>query len=427
MREGDQFTITGLPQGSNDYCYTMEITDNAGGVQTANFQADTNGTLLVTVNDETMGGQYADAANSSQTVVEDTGDNGGESNGATLAVEEVTADEIKIDVIPEAQINGDAAVENERPDVYTFTVNEVYTVNLFADTTRDYEVTIKSTEGGTVKAYVNGEFTAPKAGKIAVPAGARVQIRLSSNTGYELQSLTMLYPDGRSVDLTGAYDTLIDDDVTIKAVFAKTQTLLTIRVENGAVSGKQEMLVSPNSRVTAVADAAPEGKVFAYWSQNGNDSVPVSYDDIYTFIATSDVNLKANYADEAAVQTANIAMDAASASHVTTVNGAYSLLYSGKITLPEGAQIEEFGLVLTNQSADDCTAENFVIGGTVNGKSVAKIVGQTVTDGQVSINVNNVKADQTRTGRLYMTVKLADGTTQTIYSNTWSELNTPAA
>jgi hypothetical protein len=41
--------------------------------------------------------------------------------------------------------------------------------------------------------------------------------------------------------------------------------------------------------------------------------------------------------------------------------------------------------------------------------------------------VNNVKAGQTRTGRLYMTVRFADGTTQTIYSNTWSELTTPAA
>ena len=216
--------------------------------------------------------------------------------------------------------------------------------------------------------------------------------------------------------------------MTIKAVFVETASLLTVTVENGAVSGRQELKVKPYSRVTAVAEAAPEGKVFAYWAQDGADDVPVSYDEVYTFIVTSDADLKAIYADETAAQTAGIAMDAAADTHVTLVNGRYSLAYTGKITLPEGAQIEEFGLLLTNQSGSDCTAQNFVIGGKVNGVNVAKIAGQTLTEeGQCRINVNNVAAGQTRTGRLYLTVRLADGSTQTIYSNTWSELNTPAA
>ena len=47
--------------------------------------------------------------------------------------------------------------------------------------------------------------------------------------------------------------------------------------------------------------------------------------------------------------------------------------------------------------------------------------------GQLQINVNNVKAGAARTGRLYLTVKFADGTTQTLYSDTWNQLNTPAA
>ena len=311
--------------------------------------------------------------------------------------------------------------------MYTFTVNDVYTVNLFAESTRDYAVTLKSTTGGVVKAYVNGTLAVPQGGKITVPGGANVQIRLAANTGYELQSLTMVYPDGRTISLVGSYNAKIDDDITINAVFVETSALLRIRVENGAVSGKSEMLVSPNSRVTAVADTAPAGKVFAYWTAN-DGTAPVSYNNIYTFIATSNVDLKAVYADEAVEKTANIEMDLANPAQVTLVNGKYTLAYSGRITVPEGAQIEEFGLVLTNQSADDCTAENFVIGGKVNGKNVAKLVGQTVTEeDQCLINVNNVAEGQTRTGRLYMTVKLADGTTQTIYSSTWAQLNTPAA
>ncbi len=428
----NQFTITGLPQGSNDYRYTMTITDVAGGEQTVNFQANADGSVVVTVNDETMGGKYADAANTQIGGQSNEPTNGAsiseieETSLASLAIEEVSADEILIDAIPDENRNGDAAPE-ARPDMYTFTVNDVYTVNLFAESTRDYAVTLKSTTGGVVKAYVNGTLAVPQGGKITVPGGANVQIRLAANTGYELQSLTMVYPDGRTISLVGSYNAKIDDDITINAVFVETSALLRIRVENGAVSGKSEMLVSPNSRVTAVADTAPAGKVFAYWTAN-DGTAPVSYNNIYTFIATSNVDLKAVYADEAVEKTANIEMDLANPAQVTLVNGKYTLAYSGRITVPEGAQIEEFGLVLTNQSADDCTAENFVIGGKVNGKNVAKLVGQTVTEeDQCLINVNNVAEGQTRTGRLYMTVKLADGTTQTIYSSTWAQLNTPAA
>ncbi len=434
--ENNSFTITGLPAGNNDYCYTMKITDGAGSEQSFNFQANADGSVTITINDETMGGGYAAAA--AQPLAGSTGTDpaNGISVGAieeaaltTMSIEEVDAETIAADTIGEAQPAGEEAPEEtERPDVYTFKVNDVYTVNLFASTERDYEVTLKSTVGGIVKAYVNGAFTAPKAGKVAIPAGAQVQIRVSARAGYELESLTMVYPDGRTTDLVGAYNAEIDDDVTIKAVFAQTAALLTVRVENGAVSGQQEVKVSPYSRVAVVAEQAPEGKVFAYWVQDGDEDVPVSFEEIYTFIVMSDVTLKAVYADAPVAATANITMDAASAAQVTVVNGKYTLSYSGRITLPEGAQIEEFGLLLTNQSADSCTAENFVIGGQVNGVNVAKLAGQTLTEeGQCKINVNNVAAGQTRTGRLYLTVKLADGSTQTIYSNTWSELSTPAA
>ena len=423
-----QFTVTGLPKGNNNYVYSMYICDNAGHDGTFNFRASADGSVVITVNDETMGGSYAQAAAAPAPETTDPADLIGagaidQGELTTLSVEEVQPDVIAANTIEEAQIVGSAA-EEDRPDLYTFMLNEIYTVNLFADT-GEYEMTLKSTTGGIVKAYVNGEFAPAKAGKVTVPGGSQVQIRVSAKAGYELQSLTMTYADGRTVDLVGAYNAEINSDVTVKAIFTSTNAKLRIRVENGAVSGKQELLVSPYSRVTAVAEAAPEGKVFAYWAQNGADDVPVSYDAVYMFIATSDVDLKAIYADEPVAQTASIVMDAASPTHVTVVNGANTLSYSGRITIPEGAQIEEFGMVLTNQSAADCTAENFVIGGQVNGKNVVKVTGKTLTEeGQCKININNVASGQTRTGRLFLTVKLADGTTQTIYSNTWSELTT---
>ena len=431
----NQFTISGLPKGNNDYNYTMTITDNAGSDYTENFRASSDGTVVVTVNDETMGGSYAAAAaapaadsqgtesvNGIGPVLQDTE----EADLTMLSIEEVQPDVIAVDTIEEAQI-AQAAAE-DRPDLYTFTLNEIYTVNLFADAARDYSMTLKSTVGGILKAYINGVFSPVKQGKVVVPAGSQVQIRVSSRAGYMLTDLTMQYSDGRTVNLVGAYNAEINDDVTVKAIFQKTDALLKVSVENGAVSGKSELQVSPYSRVAVVAKAAPEGKVFAYWAQDDDDDVPVSFDSIYTFIVTSNVKLKAIYAEAPTEKTAGIVMDAKDDTHVSVVNGMYTLSYSGKITVPDDAMIEDFGLLLTNQSADDCTEDNFVIGGQVNGVNVAKISGQTMTEeGQCKINVNNVKAGQTRTGRLYLIVKLADGSTQTIYSNSWSELNTPAA
>ena len=238
----------------------------------------------------------------------------------------------------------------------------------------------------------------------------------------------MIYDNGTSVTLDGAYVAEINDDVVIKAVFKKTEALNLVTVENGMVNGRNAVKVSPYSQISVVANEAPAGMKFAYWALGGADGTPVSYDEIYTFVVTGDTALTAVYTDTDIDQTASIAMDAASDSHITVVNDRFSLSYSGKITLPEGYEIVEFGMVLTNQDAQYCTSDNLVIGGVVNGVATAKILGETLTEnGQCKLNINNVAAGVTRTGRLFMTVCDADGNTFTVYSDTWSVLTTPIA
>ena len=423
------FTVTGLPDSNKTY--TMYVVDNAGGESTVNFRPATDGSVTVTVNDEIMGGEYAAAAaapEAGSTAGDDVNGAGagaiGEDALTMMAVEAVQPNEIAADTLD--GVEAPATEEAELPEVYTFSLNNVYTVNLFNPTGKEYDVTLKSTAGGIVKAYVNGEFTPAKAGKVTIPNGAQVQIRVAARTGYELQSLVMIDTNGTTTSLVGTYNAEIRDNVTIKAVFTETSSMITVSVENGAIGGSEQRVVRPYTQVTVVANAAPEGKVFAYWTQDGQENMPVSYDEAYTFIATSNTTMTAVYADEPTEKTAGIVMDAADASHITVVNGAYTLSYSGKIIVPEGAQIEEYGMVLTNQSAADCTAENLVIGGSVNGVGVVKLTGSTLTgDGQCKLNVNNVRGGQTRTGRLFVTIRLADGTTQTLYSSTWSELITP--
>ena len=85
-------------------------------------------------------------------------------------------------------------------------------------------------------------------------------------------------------------------------------------------------------------------------------------------------------------------------------------------------------MVLSNQDAQYYTSENLVIGGEVNGVATVKIVGETLTEqGQCKLNINNVAEGATRAGRLFMTVRDADGNEYTVYSNTWSVLTTPIA
>ncbi len=142
----------------------------------------------------------------------------------------------------------------------------------------------------------------------------------------------------------------------------------------------------------------------------------------------SGLTFSASASETGANGSASLVMDPPDLTQVTAVNGNYSLAFSGTITTPENMQLDSFGLVLTNQRGGDCTADTLVIGGKVNGVNVAKLAGQSLTDeGRCLILVNSVKPGQTRTGRLYAIVRLADNSTQTVYSDTWSEMRTPCA
>ncbi|MCR5484680.1 MAG: hypothetical protein K6F09_03715, partial [Clostridiales bacterium] len=257
--------------------------------------------------------------------------------------------------------------------------------------------------------------------------GSELQLKVVVNTGYKLGALTVTYDDGTTADLNGSYKKLIAGDVTISAVFEETEVKYRLDVVNGTVDSKTFKEVSPYSQVTVAANDAPEGKEFLYWAKDSEDGAIVSFEKIYSFKMTSDLKLVAVFGDETAEKAASVTIDDANDSHVTLVNGRYSLGYSGRVAVPEGCTVTEYGIVLSNQPAESYTAENFVIGGNVNGVATAKIAGSSLTsDGQFKINVNNVKPDSTRAARAYLTYTDASGASHTIYSNTWSVLTTAA-
>lgn len=434
---GNSFTVTNLYENgmaNQAGVYSMYIIDNAGHQQTIDFHSNpaNNGSVTITVNDsERMVGSYSEAAK--QPIILDSSSESDVAAAAiaddtmtVMSVQEAGLAEIKTNVLDDVMAAAPEADVEEENEIYSFILNTVYTVKLFVP--EDCNMTITTTEGGIVKTYIDGVYAPVKSGCVTIPGGSTVQLRVAVKAGYELQSLTMVYDNGKNVVLDGAYNAELRGDVTVKAVFVKSDSKLVVAVENGAINGRAKMSVSPYSQVTVAANEAPEGKQFAYWAQGGADGTPVSYDEVYTFVVTANIQLTAVYTDTAVEKKASIMMDAASDSHIMVINGKYSMAFSGKITLPEGAEIEQFGMILTNQSGEACTAENFVIGGSINGVSNVKLVGTTLTEqGQFKMNINNVAPGATRTGRMYMIVKLADGSTQTIYSNTWTTLTTPEA
>ena len=440
----NSLTVSGLDPTLNSGKYVLYVEDWAGCNNKCYIQCTSNGMFTITICDESMpegyrpvypegeqtGVELLDIPNETETAEAPASENeisimtidisdADEAGGSTL---EPKSELTVVDKEPENEDKSGSYVDFN----YSFVFNEVYTVNLFTKTNKDYNVTLKSTTGGSIRTFVNNEYKAPKNGLLMIPGGSDVQVKIITYSGYELTSITMTDSSGVITALDGSYTTEIHDDVTITAYFAETSSFNTVTVFNGTIDGKETVKVNPYTQVMAIANKAPEGKVFAYWASGGADGSIVSYDEAYIFFVTGDTVLTAVYADSAVTAQPSVVMDAASSSHITVVNGKYSLAYSGKLTIPEGYTLVEFGLVLSNQPAEYYTSENFVIGGAVNGVNTAKIRGESLTEqGQFKINVNNVASGATRAGRLYMVYKDAAGNEVLIYSSTWSVLTTP--
>ena len=141
-----------------------------------------------------MGGRYGEEANTPPENLEIEETSAAAPEMSLMTISPATIEEIAADTLgtaAPAEIEAEELAE-ELPDVYTFSLNGYYTVNLFAKVGRDYELTLKTTEGGVIKAYVDGEFASPEAGKITVPGGSDVQIKVATKAGYELSTLSMI-------------------------------------------------------------------------------------------------------------------------------------------------------------------------------------------------------------------------------------------
>ncbi|NLO46344.1 MAG: hypothetical protein GX107_07625 [Clostridiales bacterium] len=287
------------------------------------------------------------------------------------------------------------------------------------------DISLSTSIGGSLLAYVGQNLAAPQAGSLKINYGTTVSIKPICQKGYELNQIYVTHADNTREYLNGFYTFIVSEQTRFTAIFVESDSRNLISVFDGTANGKCALRVDMFSGVTAIADKPEDGKKFSHWVDE-NGSI-VSYSEVYSFVSASDLELHAVYADleDAIVQVPSIITNSASQNHITVVNGAYSLSYSGSILIPEGYEIVEFGLLLTNQ-ADGVTSENFIIGGSINGVGVQKLVGSTITEtGQIKMSVNRVAPDSVRTGRFYLTYTDGDGNTFTLYSESWASLTTP--
>lgn len=191
--------------------------------------------------------------------------------------------------------------------------------------------------------------------------------------------------------------------------------VITDELKVSVFNGESDKAVSTyyDNRATATVTAEKVvGKKFSHWV-NENDRI-ISYNETYSFIVVSNTVLKAVYVDENTMIEKNPSIVMDPNCSITKVSDKYRLSFNGKLFLPEGYTLVEYGMLFTPVA--DPNKNEFVIGGSVT--PMQKLVATNKnSEGQYVININNVKPGVARSGRMYMMYKDTNGKTITIYSD----------
>ncbi len=302
----------------------------------------------------------------------------------------------------------------------------------------EYPLTIQ-TANGTVKAYIVTEKTDEEGNVTTEETPAKekvkkydtVRLQATPNAGYRLSGIKLtdtLHP-GQTVELDGNFTFEMSSVITVEAVFEKIPGIKVTVGEHAKIENKEmdeNNSAEFNSReVAKVSAIVPEGKKFSHWV-NGEGAI-VSYDQTYSFVVLNEIELTPVFVegDKEVEESVMAVMDpTGTVIEFPAGSGKYRLSYSCKTSVPEGYTVVERGIILTNQIINDSNKDQFVIGGKINGISVAKMKLDS-GNGQFIINVNNVKPGQSRVGRTYIIYKDKDGNQDTKYSEDWLSLTTP--
>ena len=172
---------------------------------------------------------------------------------------------------------GDEVVSTDNP--YTFTATE--DVTLVANfKLKTYTVTVTAENGTLEGLATDGKYE----------HGATVTLKAIANTGYEFVNWTK---GGEEVSTDETYTFKAIADVTLVANFKLKTYTVTVTAENGTLEGLATDGKYEHGATVTLKAIANTGYEFVNWTKGDEE---VSTNATYTFIATEDITLAANFA-----------------------------------------------------------------------------------------------------------------------------------
>ena len=168
--------------------------------------------------------------------------------------------------------------EVSKDATYTFTASE--DVTLVANfKLKTYTVTVTAENGTLDGLATDGKYE----------HGATVTLTATANTGYEFVNWTK---EGAEVSKDATYTFTASEDVTLVANFKLKTYTVTVTAENGTLDGLATDGKYEHGATVTLTATANTGYEFVNWTKEGAE---VSKDATYTFTASEDVTLVANF------------------------------------------------------------------------------------------------------------------------------------
>lgn len=127
----------------------------------------------------------------------------------------------------------------------------------------------------------NIKYNSSKGGSVSGPNKAKtdenVTLNVSPQDGYKLKTLTVIYDNGKTVDVSNNQFTMPPGNVTVNAEFEPTGQEYTVKFDpNGGTGSMDSVNVAPGQAYTLPENGftPPDGKIFKGWNVSGATKQP---------------------------------------------------------------------------------------------------------------------------------------------------------
>ncbi|MDP4152626.1 MAG: hypothetical protein Q8865_04170 [Bacillota bacterium] len=269
--------------------------------------------------------------------------------------------------------------------------------------------------------FIMGENISVKAVFVRIPTAETTQFTVifkdksgkilqSSSVGKGLAASPPSTPNFAGYQFTGWDKSFnnVTSDLTVNAVYKRLDTTYTVTVVNGTLStGGTSGQFKFDMPVTVVANTAPSGQKFSYWSQDG---VKISTDSTYNYFAPMNATtLEAVFVSSAVSAVNSPFITLSSDIQMDSVNK--TIMFTANRSVPSGYTLVESGVLLL-KSNTPLTAEL-----TIDTANVIRGKIKNNSTNQFYIRKCNVTSGDTWYARAYLIYKDADGNVIIVYSS----------